>query len=121
MSQNVHPLIDSLKDLANSPDIYPAVDKATGVDIFLMVDLLFLYYFLFSTNSNCEVFHIQNAVDEVSKKLGDKLRAHPESRCVNTPDCIELVASGRYVYISVSSSSNGKSLRKPFTLVNGQK
>lgn len=43
----------------------------------------------------------QTAKDGIIKKLGDKLRSRPISRCPTPKDCVELIKSGPYAYMNV--------------------
>ncbi|XP_059352665.1 glutamate receptor ionotropic, kainate 3-like [Daphnia carinata] len=72
---NAPPLIKSIYDLRNRPDVHFVTDKNANVDaVLLSADSGFL------------------------KFLGDRIRDYPQSLCNSTRECIELVKSGSHVY-----------------------
>ncbi|KAK4013130.1 hypothetical protein OUZ56_025370 [Daphnia magna] len=71
------PLIKSIYDLRNRPDVHLVTDRNMNTDAVLSA-----------------------AGTGFLKFLGDRLRDYPKSRCNATKHCVELVKSGSHVYSS---------------------
>jgi len=98
---NPQPMIKTIYELRNRPDLRLVTDKNVNLDLILLVISIYQVY----TSQNCNIKFIQKYVQSAEsgfyKDLGDRLRADPESRCVKTKECVEMTKAGNTVYASV--------------------
>ncbi|KAI9553610.1 hypothetical protein GHT06_021532 [Daphnia sinensis] len=88
---NAPPLIKSIYDLRNRPDVRFVTDRNLNVDaVLLSADSGFL------------------------KFLGDRLREYPQSRCNSTRECVKLVKSGSHVYSSGITSFLYRAMKEDY-------
>nr|CAH0101150.1 unnamed protein product [Daphnia galeata] len=73
IAPNNPPLINSVLDIVNNPNIHLVVEKNMGLDVVISG----------STNE-----------DGIFRRLRDRLNSYPSSRCNSQPQCIDRVLSG---------------------------